>query len=133
MSEERVKKGRAIRRSCFGPAGEERWEMLNALDPGHAESILDYCFGTVWARPGLDLKWQELIVIAINTAMNHPEEVGLHVRGALNQGATRQEIIETIVQCAPYVGNPKTNHALQAAKNVFDQWETRKDWHASQR
>ncbi len=130
MSEERVKKGWAIRNSCFGPAGEERLEMLRALDPGYAESILDFTFGTIWARPGLDLKWRELIVIAINAAMNHPEEVAIHTRGALNQGATRQEIKEAIIQCAPYIGNPKTNHALQAAQKVFDQWEPRKDWHA---
>lgn len=104
--------------------------MMNRLDPGHAESVLDYCFGTVWARPGLDLKWRSLITIAINVAMNHPEEVMMHVRGALNQGATRQEIIEAILQCVPYVGNPRTNHGLQAAHTVFDQWEEHKDWHA---
>jgi Carboxymuconolactone decarboxylase family len=53
----------------------------------------------------------------------------LHARGALNRGATRDEIIETILQCAPYIGFPKTNHALKAAKDVFDQWEAKKeDW-----
>ncbi|MET0922731.1 MAG: carboxymuconolactone decarboxylase family protein, partial [Xanthobacteraceae bacterium] len=50
-------------------------------------------------------------------------------RGALNRGGTREEIIETILQCAPYVGFPKTNHALKAAKDVFDRWEAKKeDW-----
>ena len=130
MSEERIRKGRAIRKAGLGPAGEERLEMLKNLDPGHAESVLDYCFGTVWARPGLEMKYRELIVIAVATTLNFPEEVEAHVRGALNRKATRQEIIETIVQCAPYVGFPKTNHALQAAHKVFDQWEDRKDWHA---
>ncbi len=130
MNQERIKKGRAIRKSGFGPAGEKRWDMLNALDPGHAESVLDYCFGTVWARPGLDLKFRSLIVIAVAAASNFPEEVEMHTRGALNRGATREEIIETIVQCSPYIGFPKTNHALQAAKRVFDHWEERKDWHA---
>ena len=130
MSDDRVEKGRALRRAGFGAAGEKRWEELNAIDPGHAQSILEYCFGTVWARPGLDLKWRELIVIAAAAAQDLPGEVELHVRGALNRGATRQEVIETIVQCAPYIGLPKTNHALQAAKGVFDQWEEREDWHA---
>ena len=55
----------------------------------------------------------------------------LHARGALNRGAKREEVIETILQCAPYVGFPKTNHALKAAKDVFDRWEAKKeDWKA---
>ena len=130
MDQERIKKGRAIRKAGFGPAGEDRWEMLKKLDPGHADSVLEYCFGTVWARPGLDPKWRELIVIASAATQNCPEEVDIHVRGALNRGATRQEIIEAIVTLAPYIGNPRTNHALQAAHHVFDNWEKRKDWHA---
>lgn len=129
MGNDRVEKGWEIRRGAWGPEADKRWEMLHAIDPGHAESIVEYCFGTVWARPGLDLKVRELIVIAAAAAQNCPAEVEMHVRGALNRGATRQEIIETIVQCTPYIGLPKTNHALMAAKAVFDQWETRKDWH----
>jgi 4-carboxymuconolactone decarboxylase len=50
------------------------------------------------------------------------------VRGALNRGATREEIVETITQCAPYIGFPKTNHALRAAKRILDQWGQREDW-----
>lgn len=130
MNSDRKEKGRAIRRAGFAEAGEKRWEGLRAIDPGHADSILEYCFGTVWARPGLDLKVRELLVIAAVAAQDCPGEVELHVCGALNRGATRQEIIEAIVQCSPYIGFPKTNHALQAAKRVFDQWEQRPDWHA---
>ena len=130
MSSERLEKGHAIRREGFGAAGEKRLEELRAIDPGHANYILEACFGTVWARPGLDLKIRELVVIAAAVAQDLPGEVELHARGALNRGATRQEVLETIIQCGPYVGLPKTNHALQAAKNVFDQWEQRKDWHA---
>jgi len=129
MSDERIEKGRTLRREGFGPEGEARWEELNAIDPGHAQSILEYGFG-VWARPGLDLKVRELVVIAAVTAQDLSGEVELHVRSALNRGVTRQEIIETIVQCAGYVGFPKTNHALLAAKRVFEQWEEKKEWHA---
>ncbi|TMK18068.1 MAG: carboxymuconolactone decarboxylase family protein [Alphaproteobacteria bacterium] len=69
--------------------------------------------------------------IAAAPASDCPNEVALHARGALNRGAKREEIIETILQCAPYVGFPKTNHALKAAKDVFDRWETKKDdWKA---
>jgi 4-carboxymuconolactone decarboxylase len=70
-------------------------------------------------------------VIAAAVASDCPNEVALHARGALNRGAKREEIIETILQCAPYVGFPKTNHALKAAKDVFDRWEMKKDdWRA---
>ena len=70
-------------------------------------------------------------LIAAAVASDCPNEVALHARGALNRGAKREEIIETILQCAPYVGFPKTNHALKAAKDVFDRWETKKDdWKA---
>ncbi|MFQ5896338.1 MAG: carboxymuconolactone decarboxylase family protein [Nitrospinota bacterium] len=130
MSEARIERGRVIREAGFGPEGEGRWQQLYAADPGHANSILEYCFGTVWDRPGLDMKVRELIVIAAAAAQDLPGEVDIHTRGALNRGATRQEITETIVQCAPYIGFPKTNHALLAAKRVFDNWDQRKDWHA---
>jgi 4-carboxymuconolactone decarboxylase len=97
----------------------------------HAKAIHEYCFGTIWDRPHLDLKTRELIVIAAAVASDCPNEVVLHARGALNRGGTREEIIETILQCAPYVGFPKTNHALKAAKDVFDRWEAKKeDWKA---
>ena len=105
--------------------------MLNAICPTHARAIHEYCFGTIWDRPHLDLKTRELIVIAAATASDCPNEVALHTRGALNRGATRDEIVETIPQCAPYVGFPKTNHALKAAKDIFDRWEAKRDdWKA---
>lgn len=123
-------KGRAIRRASFGPAGEDRWDDMNAIDPGHAQYVLEYCFGTVWARPGLDFKIRELIVIAAAAAQDLPGEVDIHTRGALNRGATREEIIETIVQCAPYIGLPKTNHALAAADKVIREFPNHPEWHA---
>ncbi len=128
MLSERAKRGKAIRDAAFGRAGLATWEELNEIAPVHANAILEYCFGTIWNRPQLDLKTRELIVIAAGAAQDLPEEVEVHVRGALNRGASREEIVETIVQCAPYIGFPKTNHALRAAKRVLDQWEKREDW-----
>src|SRR6266566_4817727 len=89
------------------------------------KTIRDQAFGKD------ELKTRELIVIAAAVASDCPNEVALHARGALNRGAKREEIIETILQCAPYVGFPKTNHALKAAKDVFGRWEAKKDdWKA---
>jgi 4-carboxymuconolactone decarboxylase len=127
---ERRQRGQEIRRGAFGEDGEERWQTLSSYDAGHAESILEYCFGTVWARPGLELKWRHLIVIAAAAAQDLSGEVAIHTRGALNRGATREEIIETIVQCSPYIGFPKTNHALEAANRVINEWDNHPEWHA---
>lgn len=82
MSDDRRQRGQEIRRSAFGENGEERWRALNEIDAGHAESILEYCFGTIWARPGLDLKLRELIVIAATAAQDLPGEVAIHSRRA---------------------------------------------------
>jgi 4-carboxymuconolactone decarboxylase len=128
MTDDRAARGKALRDAAFGKAGLAAWAELNEIAPVHARAIHEYCFGTVWDRPHLDLKTRELIVIAAAAAQDLPEEVEVHVRGALNRGATREEIVETIVQLAPYIGFPKTNHALRAAKRVFDQWATREDW-----
>jgi 4-carboxymuconolactone decarboxylase len=128
MSDDRAARGKAIRDAAFGKAGLTTWGELNAIAPVHAQAIHEYCFGTIWDRPHLDLRTRELIVIAATAAQDLPGEVEVHVRGALNRGATREEIVETIVQLAPYIGFPKTNHALLAAKRIFDQWETRQDW-----
>jgi 4-carboxymuconolactone decarboxylase len=131
MSQDRAARGKKIRDEAFGKDGLKTWDELNAICPTHARAIHEYCFGTIWDRPHLDLKTRELIVIAAAAASDCPNEVALHARGALNRGAKREEIIETILQCAPYVGFPKTNHALKAAKDVFDRWETKKDdWKA---
>ena len=131
MNQDRAARGKTIRDQAFGKDGLKTWDELNAICPTHAQAIHEYCFGTIWDRPHLDLKTRELIVIAAAMASDCPNEVALHARGALNRGAKREEIIETILQCAPYVGFPKTNHALKAAKDVFDRWETKKDdWKA---
>ena len=131
MTHDRAARGKTIRDQAFGKDGLKTWDELNAICPTHARAIHEYCFGTIWDRPHLDLKTRELIVIAAAVASDCPNEVALHARGALNRGAKREEIIETILQCAPYVGFPKTNHALKAAKDVFDRWEAKKDdWKA---
>jgi 4-carboxymuconolactone decarboxylase len=98
MSDDRTARGKAIRDSAFGRAGLATWAELNEIAPVHAQAIHEYCFGTIWDRPHLDLKMRELIVIAAAAAQDLAEEVAVHMRGALNRGATREEIVETIVQ-----------------------------------
>jgi 4-carboxymuconolactone decarboxylase len=124
MSDDRISRGKAIRDETLGKAGLAGFEAMTAICPTHAQAIHEYCFGTIWDRPHLDLKQRGLIAIAVATASDFPDEVHAHTRGCLNRGATPAEIVETILQCAPYVGFPRTNHALKAAQAVFDRWET---------
>jgi 4-carboxymuconolactone decarboxylase len=127
MTDDRFARGKAIRDEAYGKEGLKSWDEINRICPTHANAIHEYCFGTIWDRPNLDRKTRELIVIAVGTALDIPNEVSQHTRGALNRGATRDEIIETILQCSPYVGFPRTNHALKAAQSIFDQWEAKQD------
>jgi 4-carboxymuconolactone decarboxylase len=127
MTDDRFARGKAIRDEAYGKEGLKSWDEIHKICPTHANAIHEYCFGTIWDRPILDRKMRELITIAVGTALDIPHEVSQHTRGALNRGATRDEIIETILQCSPYVGFPRTNHALKAAQNTFDQWEAKQD------
>jgi 4-carboxymuconolactone decarboxylase len=129
MTEDRKARGKKIRDSALGKAGLAGWEEMNRICPTHANAIHEYCFGTIWDRPILDLKTRELIVIATAAAQDLPDEVGGHTKGALNRGATPEEVIETILQCSPYIGFPKTNHALRAAQKIIDGWEeNQEEW-----
>ena len=69
------------------------------------ELVTEYCWGKVWTRPGLDRKTRSLINIAMLTALNRPHEVALHVRGALNNGCTRDDIKEVLLQTAIYAAS----------------------------
>lgn len=70
------------------------------------ELITEYCWGAVWSRPGLDLKVRSLINLAIFTALNRPRELNLHVRGAIRNGCTAEDIREVLLQTAVYCGIP---------------------------
>ena len=90
------------------------------FSPTHAQVIFEYCFGMVWNQSLLDLRTKELIVIAASTANQCENELEWHVRSALNAGLNRDEILEAITQCSPYIGLSKTNQGLRAAKKAFD-------------
>ncbi len=128
MDEERIRKGREIQRRALGRDAGQNTIRFKDIAPAYYQSIAEYCWGTIWGESRLDRKTCSFVVIAAATAQDNPKEVEMHTRSALNHGATREEIADVIVQCAPYVGIPKTNHALYAAMNVFDQWDQRDDW-----
>ena len=85
------------------------------------ELVTQYCWGDVWNRPGLDRRTRSLLNLAMITALNRPHELKLHVRGALNNGVSKDEIKEVFLQAAVYCGVPAAIDSFRTATEVFDQ------------
>jgi len=83
------------------------------------ELVTEYCWGAIWTRPGLPRKTRSLINLAMLTALNRPHEVRLHLRGALRNGCTRQEIMEVLLQAAIYCGVPAAIDSFRVAREVL--------------
>lgn len=83
------------------------------------EMVTQYCWGDVWNRPGLDRKTRSFLNLAMLTALNRPHELKLHVRGAINNGLTRDEIKEVFLQTAIYCGVPAAIDSFRVAAEVF--------------
>ena len=85
--------------------------------------MTEYCWGAVWDRPGLDRKTRSIINLAILTALNRPHELKLHIKGALNNGLSKAEIGEVLLQTAVYCGVPAAVDSFRSAREVFAQLE----------
>jgi 4-carboxymuconolactone decarboxylase len=85
------------------------------------ELVTEYCWGAVWTRPGLSRKTRSLINLAMLTALNRPHEVELHLRGALNNGCTKEEIMEVLLQTAIYCGVPAAVDSFRLARKIFSE------------
>ena len=82
--------------------------------------INEHCWGSTWQRTGLDLKTRSLVTIAMLAALRAPQELKGHIRGALNNGATTDEIREVLLHSGVYCGAPALQEAFRAAKEVLD-------------
>lgn len=103
-----------------GEAGQRIIESVGALSPDFARLLVEYPFGDIYDRPGLDLKSREIATIAALTAMgNARPQLEVHLVGALNVGCSRTEIIEVIMQMSVYAGFPAAINGLAAASAVF--------------
>lgn len=117
---ERYDKGMEVRRAVLGDDHVNR--SLQDVDDFNREFqdlITRYAWGEIWARPGLTRRSRSLIVIATMVALNRPDELRLHLRAAFNNGVTRDEIKEVLLQSAIYCGVPAANSAFHAAEEVF--------------
>jgi len=83
------------------------------------ELVTQYCWGDVWNRPGLDRRTRSLLNLAMLTALNRPHELKLHLRGAINNGVTKDEIREVFLQAAIYCGVPAAIDSFRNAREMF--------------
>jgi 4-carboxymuconolactone decarboxylase len=103
-----------------GATGESVVESLRDIAPDLADWIVDFSYGDVMSRPGLDRRTRQLATIAALTALGHcAPQLKVHITGALNVGCTRQEIVEVILQMTVYAGFPAAINALNLAREVF--------------
>lgn len=120
MNKELFEKGLAIRRAVLGADYVDK-SIASADDFNRPmqELTTEYCWGTIWSRPGLDRKTRSIINLAMLTALNRPHEIKVHVRAALNNGLTKQEISEIFLQTAIYCGVPAAIDSFRIAREVF--------------
>lgn len=120
--ENRYERGLAKLREIDGEAGERVLESLEGIAPDFTRYLIEFPFGDIYSRPQLDLKSREIAVVAALTALgNAAPQLKVHIQGALNVGASRAEVVETIMQMAVYAGFPAALNGLTAAKEVFAQ------------
>lgn len=124
MNKKKFERGLEIRKSVLGSEYVNK-SIQNADDFNMPmqELVTEYCWGEVWARPGLPRKTRSIINLAMITALNRPHELKLHVRGAINNGLTKEEIQEVFLQTAIYCGVPAAIDSFRTAKEVFDDME----------
>ena len=119
---ERYEQGLKVRRAVLGDAHVDRaMTRANDFNREFQDLITRYAWGEVWTRPGLPRHTRSLLTIAMMVALNRSEEFKLHVRAAFNNGVTREQIKEVLLQCAIYCGVPAANSAFHMAEEVFAQ------------
>jgi 4-carboxymuconolactone decarboxylase len=120
MDKKRYEEGLAVRKAVLGAEHVEKsLRSADAFTCPMQELVTEYCWGEIWTRPGLDRRTRSFLNLAMLTALNRPHEIKLHVRGALNNGLTREELMEVFLQSAIYCGVPAALDAMRVAKEVF--------------
>ena len=126
MTSELFEKGLQIRREVLGAEYvDASISQADDFSRPLQELVTEYCWGNVWSRPGLDRKTRSLLNLAMLTALNRPHEVKLHLKGALNNGCSKNDIMEVLLQSAIYCGVAAAMDSLRAAKEVFQEVESK--------
>jgi 4-carboxymuconolactone decarboxylase len=121
MSDEAHARGMEVRRQVLGDAHVDRAiERTTAFTEDFQDLITRYAWGEIWSRPGLDLRTRSCITLTALVALGREHELEMHVRAALRNGLTPDEIAEVFLQCAIYCGVPAANGAFAIAQQVVD-------------
>lgn len=120
MEKTRFNNGMKQLKTIDGIGGEKVIESLEDISPDLGKFIIEFAFGDIYTRQGLNLKERELITItSLLTAGGCEPQLEVHINGALNVGISAEKIVETFLQCIPYTGFPRVLNAISIAKKVF--------------
>lgn len=127
MSKELFEAGLAVRKAVLGAEFVEN-AIASADDFNRPlqELVTEYCWGACWTRDGLSRKTRSMLNLAMLTALNRPHELKMHVKGALRNGVTKEEIREVLLQTAIYCGVPAAVDAFRTAKEAIKEFEESK-------
>ena len=120
MSDQARERGAEVRREVLGDAHvDAAAERTTGFTAEFQDLITRYAWGEIWARPGLDRRTRSCVALTALVARGHEHELALHVRAALRNGLTPEEIAEVLLQCAIYCGVPAANRAFAIAQEVL--------------
>ncbi|GAA3687159.1 carboxymuconolactone decarboxylase family protein [Arthrobacter ginkgonis] len=116
--------GLQVRREVLGHAHVDKsLSQVSEFARPVQELVTEYCWGEVWTRPGLPRATRSMLNLAMLTALNRSHELGVHVRGALTNGVTEEEIQEVLLQTAIYVGVPAALESFRVAEQVIKEFK----------
>ncbi|MEY3724629.1 MAG: hypothetical protein RLZZ365_564 [Pseudomonadota bacterium] len=120
MNRDAFEKGLKTRREVLGSEYvDQAIRNADGFNLPLQELVTEYCWNEIWNRPGLDRKTRSIVNLAMLTALNRPHELKLHVKGAINNGLSKDEIAEIFLQSAIYCGVPAAIDSFRTAKDVF--------------
>ena len=121
---QRYEQGMKVRRAVLGDSHvDASLKNRNEFNEAFQGLITRYAWGEIWSRPGLPRQTRSMLTLAMMVALNRPDELRMHLRAALNNGVTREEIQEVLLQTAIYCGVPAANSAFHLAQEIFAQQE----------
>jgi len=124
MTNEAYERGLALRKKVLGDDYVERaFANADEFSRPMQELSTEYCWGTIWSRPGLSLRDRSLLNIGMISALNRPHELKLHIKAALTNGLSRDEIREALLQVAIYCGIPAGMDSVRIAREAFAEIE----------
>jgi 4-carboxymuconolactone decarboxylase len=127
MDKELRDKGLGVRKEVLGAEHVERsFQTADEFSLPLQDLLTEYCWGAVWTREGLSRKSRSILNLGMLSALNRPHELKLHIRGALNNGLTREEIREVFLQVAIYCGVPAAVESFRCAREVFAEIDGKK-------